>query len=173
MVRLKYTYRFSLVILIGLAVFLLDYYELANIFISEIILLCISLCKSGYFIYFAFDRIKTTAHKDFYYNEFLTFIVSSVLLIIVSYAADFYCLFRINEIAFSGVPLRENIINEFINFFYYSISVFTTAGFGDIKPNSSTAQILVSAELMIAFFFTILFIANISHIRESYKNKQV
>jgi hypothetical protein len=171
MAQLKHVYKFGFVILIGAAVFLLDYYELANILYSEIILFCISLLKSGYFIYFAFDRIKNTAHKDFYYHEFLSFVASSVILIIISYAADYYCLFRISEVAFSGVPLRESIIREFINFFYYSISVFTTAGFGDIKPNSTTAQILVSTELMIAFFFTILFIANISHIRESYKQK--
>ena len=170
MKHLKHTYEFGFVILVGIAIFLLDYYELANLFINELLLLCISLLKSAYFIYYVFDRIKMTAHKEFYYQEFLSFISSSVLLIIISYAADFYCLFRINDTAFSGIASNKNILPEFINFFYYSISVFTTAGFGDIKPNSTSSQVLVSAELMIAFFFTILFIANISHIRESYKN---
>lgn len=170
MKHLRHSSEFGFVILVGIAIFLLDYYELANLFINELLLLCISLLKSSYFIYYVFDRIKMTAHKEFYYHEFLSFISSSVLLIVISFSVDFYCLFRIDIDAFSGIVSARNIFPEFINFFYYSISVFTTAGFGDIKPNSTTSQVLVSAELMIAFFFTILFIANISHIRESYKN---
>lgn len=172
MINLRHTLEFSLVIAAGVGLFLLDYYEIANLAIGEMILLGISLLKSAYFIRYVFERIKTTAHRDFLYSEFLSFIATSILLVVVSYAVDFYCLFRIDETAFSGVPLWAKILTEFINFFYYSISVFTTAGFGDIKPNSTTAQILVSTELMIAFFFTILFIANISHIRESFKQNR-
>ena len=99
------------------------------------------------------------------------FVVVSILLVILSFAFDYYCLFKINQQAFIGIIPKQNIITEFISFFYYSISVFTTAGFGDIKPNSTSAQVFVSTELMIAFFFTILVIANITHIRASFKEK--
>jgi hypothetical protein len=98
----------------------------------------------------------------------MSFAVVSILLVIVSFAIDYYCLFRISTISFTGTIPKDNIITEFINFIYYSISVFTTTGFGDIKPNSTSAQVFVSMELMIAFFFTILVIANISHIRSSF-----
>ena len=98
--------------------------------------------------------------------------VVSILLVIISFAIDYYCLFRIKASAFDGLIHKSSVVTEFVTFFYYSISVFTTAGFGDVKPNCTSAQIFVSLELMIAFFFTVLVIANISHIRSSFVQKE-
>lgn len=168
MVHIKTTYQYLVVIVMGLIIFLIDYYELANPNTNEIILFAISVAKSGYFIYFVFKTIKETAYKKFYFYEFMSFIVVSILLVIISFAIDYYCLFRIKADAFAGLIPKSSIITEFITFFYYSISVFTTAGFGDVKPNNTSAQIFVSMELLIAFFFTVLVIANIGHIRNSF-----
>ena len=103
----------------------------------------------------------------------MSFVIVSILLVIISYGIDYYCLFRIDPDAFAGLISRSNIGTELISFFYFSISVFTTTGFGDVKPNLITAQILVSTELMIAYFFTILAFANILHIRESFNRKNI
>lgn len=168
MAHIKSTYKYLIVILIGFFIFLIDYYELADPVNNEVILLILSIAKAAYFIFFVFRTIKETAHKEFYFHEFMSFAVVSILLVIMSFAIDYYCLFRISPDSFAGTIPKENIVSEFISFTYYSISVFTTAGFGDVKPNSTTAQIFVSMELMIAFFFTILVIANISHIRSSF-----
>lgn len=165
------TYKYVMVILLGLIIFLLDYFELANPVSNEVVLFVLSVLKSAYFIYFVFSSIKETANRTLFFQEFMSFVVISILLVIVSFSIDYYCLFRINHNAFSGIIPKENILTEFVSFFYYSISVFTTAGFGDIKPNSSSSQIFVSTELMIAFFFTVLIIANITHIRGSFSEK--
>lgn len=172
MIHIKSTYIYITIIVLGLLVFLFDYYELIDPVISEYLLFVISLTKATYFIYLVFKTIKDTADKKFYFKDFITFAVVSILLVIISFSIDYYCLFRINPGGFSGIIPKENLLTEFISFFYYSISVFTTAGFGDIKPNSTSAQV-VSMELMIAFFFTILFIANISHIRSSYIKREI
>lgn len=171
MTHFKTTYKYIAVIFFGLFIFLLDYFELANPFTNEIVLFIISVLKSAYFVYFVFNTIKQTAHKDFFFDKFMSFVVVSILLVIISFSIDYYCLYRIRPEAFSGIIPKANVLTEFISFFYYSISVFTTAGFGDIKPNSTSAQIFVSTELMIAFFFTILVIANITHIRSSFVDK--
>ncbi len=171
MAHVRSTYKYLAVILIGLFIFLLDYYELANPVTDEFLLFILSIAKSAYFIYFVFKTIKDTAHKEFYFHEFMSFAVISILLVIISFAIDYYCLFRISSVSFAGTIPKSNIATEFISFFYYSISVFTTAGFGDIKPNSTSAQVFVSMELMTAFFFTVLIIANIGHIRSSFVKK--
>jgi hypothetical protein len=173
MAHVKTTYKYAIVILIGLLIFLADFFELANPIANEIILFTICIFKAAYFIRFVFQQIKKTAHEEFYFHEFMSFVVVSILLIILSYGLDYYCLFKINPNAFAGLIPKSNMGTELITFFYYSISVFTNAGFGDIKPNSSSAQIFVSTELMIAFFFTILVLANILHIRESFNKKNV
>lgn len=172
MAQIKTAYKYFTVILIGFFIFLLDYYELANPGTREMVLFGLSVLKAAYFIYFVFNTIKETAHKEFNFHQFMSFIVVSILLVIVSFSIDFYCLFRIQPGSFAGLIQKSSIITEFVTFFYYSISVFTTAGFGDVKPNSTSAQIIVSMELMIAFFFTVLVIANIGHIRSAYVSKK-
>jgi uncharacterized membrane protein (UPF0182 family) len=172
MIHFKTTYKYFTVIFIGFIIFLLDYYELANSVTNEIILFVLSISKAAYFIYFVFRTIKESAHKEFDFREFMSFIVVSILLVILSFAIDYYCLFRIKADSFAGLIQKSSVLTEFITFFYYSISVFTTAGFGDVKPNSTSAQIFVSMELMIAFFFTVLVIANIGHIRSSFVSKK-
>ena len=172
MAHIKSTYKYLAVILVGSIIFFLDYFELTNPVTNEIVLFIISILKSVYFIYFVFRTIKETANKDFYFDDFMSFIVVSILLVIISFAIDYYCLFRIKKDAFAGLIPKSSIVTEFITFFYYSISVFTTAGFGDVKPNCTSAQIFVSMELLIAFFFTVLVIANIGHIRSSFGQKK-
>lgn len=161
-----------LVILIGAVVFLLDYYERISPLANEMALFLLTISKSAYFVFLTFQRIRRTLDADFFYHEFLSFIVYHVLLIILSFAVDFYCLHRIDDSAFFGIQQRPTILDEFITFIYFSVATFTTVGFGDILPRSTSAQVFVSAEVMLAFFFNILIIANIIHIRESLGKKE-
>ena len=160
------------VILLGVIIFLLDYYEQIGPLANEITLFLLTIGKSAYFIFLTFRRIRKTLETEFFYHEFLSFIVYYVLLIILSFAVDFYCLYRIDATAFQGIQQRQTILDEFVTFAYFSIATFTTVGFGDIFPRSTSAQIFVSAEVMLAFFFNILIIANIIQIRESFGKQQ-
>lgn len=159
------------VILLGAIIFLLDYYERVSPLANEVVLFSLTVGKSAYFVFITFHRIRKTLETEFYYHEFLSFIVYYVLLIILSYAIDFYCLFRIDPTAFQGVTQRQTILDEFVTFVYFSIATFTTVGFGDIFPRSTSAQVFVSTEVMLAFFFNILVIANVVQIRESLGKK--
>lgn len=169
---LKYTVQPILVIFVGAILFLLDYYEQVSPAANKVILFLLCIVKSAYFIYVTFSRIKKTLETEFFYHEFLSFIIYNVLLIILSYTVDFYCLYRIDEAAFRGMTNGESIGSQFITFFYFSIATFTTVGFGDISPVSTSARIFVSTEILLAFFFNILIIANVVHLRESLGKKQ-
>jgi hypothetical protein len=168
----KSYYQYASVILVGIVIFLLDYYELANNVLNEIILFAVGILKSGYFFYFVFSRIKESIHKEFYFDEFISFIGFSIVLIIISFATDYYCLYQIDNHAFFGIRDHSYVVSDWITFFYFSISAFTTAGLGDIHPQSSVAEIFVSMELMVAFFFTILVITNVLELRESFTKKK-
>ena len=169
---LKYTLQPLLVIAVGAIVFLLDYYEKVPPSANEVVLFLLCICKSAYFIYVTFSRIKKTLETEFFYHEFLSFIIYNILLIIVSYAVDFYCLYRIDEAAFRGITELKTIAGQLITFIYFSVATFTTVGFGDIFPVSTSARIFVSTEVLLAFFFNILIIANVVHLRESLGKKQ-
>ncbi len=101
----------------------------------------------------------------------MTFIGVSIVLFILSYGIDFYCLYAIRPEAFIGIPAAESMLNNFVTFFYFSITNFTTAGLGDILPNAASARIFIGSELIISFFFTIFIIANLSMLRDSYARK--
>ena len=165
-------YRYAVVIVAGIIIFLLDHYGLSNDMLNEIILFVVNVIKSGYFIYFVFVRIKESVHKDFYFDEFISFIGLSIVLIIISFAIDFYCLYQIDANSFFGVQHGGNMARDWVTFFYFSISAFTTAGFGDVHPVSSVAQVFVSMELMVAFFFSILVITNVLELRKSFTRKK-
>jgi hypothetical protein len=167
MLELKIAYKYIIVFIIGILIFLLDWYNESGNILNESILIFAGLFKSLYFIKFTFNRIKETAHKDFIFSEFATFISFNIALIVLSFAIDFNCLFRIKESAFSGVLPTGNMLKDFIGFLYFSASTFTTAGFGDIKPNDPITQLFVMAELFTGYFYTILIISNIMHIRDS------
>lgn len=172
LLMLKYTLQPILALAIGAIIFLLDYYEEVSPGVNEVVLFLLCISKSAYFIYVTFSRIKKTLETEFFYHEFLSFIIYNVLLIILSYAIDYYCLYRIDETAFRGTANAGTIVSQFITFSYFSIATFTTVGFGDIFPVSTSARIFVSTEVLLAFFFNILIIANVVHLRESLGKKQ-
>lgn len=162
---------FAVVLLAGTLVFLADYHELENPFFRELVLTAISASKSVWFVMFVVRRIRQSTEKEFYFHEFMTFIGISILLFVLSYAIDFYCLHQIRPDAFRGLPANPDLLEDFITFFYFSITNFTTAGLGDIVPNTESARLFVASELIISFFFTIFIIANLSTLRESLVKK--
>ncbi|MEZ4893272.1 MAG: DUF1345 domain-containing protein [Saprospiraceae bacterium] len=161
-----------MVLLIGIGVFWADYSELSSPLIRELVLVALSLAKSVWFVSFVIRRIRLSTQFEFYFHEFMIFIGMSIVLFIISYAIDFYCLYQINPDSFHGLTQPANLTNDFLSFFYYSVTTFTTAGLGDIVPASASARLFTSAELIISFFFTIFIIANLAILRESFSQKK-
>lgn len=171
MKHLHATIKYVTVILLGGVVFLFDAYELTDPTVSEAILLAISVAKSGYFIWFTLTNIRATTMREFYFHEFIPFVVLTVLLIVLSFGIDYFCLYHIQKDAFAGSFNPGQGATTFLAFLYFSVTTFTTAGLGEIIPQTSSARIFVMFELFVSFFFTILVIANIAQIRDSFRRQ--
>ncbi len=169
---MREVWPFLVVLLIGALVFLADVYELQNPFFRELVLIFISLAKSIWFIRFVVRRIRVSTEQVFYFHEFMAFIGVGVLLFVLSYAIDFYCLYQINANAFIGLSASSDLLDDFITFFYFSVTNFTTAGLGDVLPATKSARLFVASELIISFFFTIFVISNLALLRESFVQKK-
>lgn len=169
--HMKEAWPFFVVLLAGTIVFLADFYEFQNPLLRELVLSITSLAKSICFILFVVQRIRISTEKQFYFHEFAAFIGISVLLFVLSFAIDFYCLYQISPNAFRGLPPNPDLLDDFVTFFYFSVTNFTTAGLGDIVPNTKSARLFVASELIISFFFTIFVIANLALLRESFAQK--
>lgn len=157
---------------IGIAIFLTDKLEIGNAGINEAVLFMYSALKSYLYIKLLFGRVKETAQAQFHYTEIFKFIALNTFLFILSYAIDYSCLYEIDGASFSGVKPDEPLVYKLAAFFYFSIATFSTAGFGDITPLSITARLLTSAEMLLAWFLTVLVVANFSSIRKSIKRDQ-
>jgi Ion channel len=145
---------------------------IASAYYREMVLVLVSIVKSVWFVRFVIRRIRRSTQQEFFFHEFMAFIGMSIVLFILSYAIDYYCLFQISADSFRGMPPSPNLLDDFLTFFYFSVTTFTTAGLGDIVPNCASARIFTASELTISFFFTIFIIANLSVLRESYSQKR-
>ena len=169
--HLPNVYKFLFVIFIGIVIFLIGRHELGNTNVNEAILFLYSLAKTIFFFSLLFDRIKETADHNLNYKDILYFIGYNTLLIVISYGIDYLCLYEIDQNSFTGITTRGHFIPHLITFFYFSIATFSTAGFGDIAPHTTVAQLLISSEMMLSWFLTILVIANFSSIRETFQQQ--
>lgn len=163
---------FVAVLLAGIVVFLADFRELSSPIVREMVLVAISLTKSVWFVRFVIRRIRISTQHEFYFHEFMAFIGMSIVLFILSYAIDFFCVYQINPHSFLGLANPPNLLDDFLTFFYFSVTNFTTAGLGDVLPNSASARVFTAAELIISFFFTIFIISNLAMLRESFIRKK-
>lgn len=163
-------YKFLLVIILGIVGFNVGRREIGNDAINESLLFIYSLTKAIYICRAFLLRIRATANAQLKHSDIISFIGFNALLLVLSYGVDYLTLYEINPLSFSGITTHNQLIPHITAFIYYSISVFSTAGFGDILPKTVAAQILVSSEMMLSWFLTILVIANFATIRATFKN---
>lgn len=169
---LKEAAPFLSVIALGLAIFLLDLFEFSSTGVRKGILVSLAIFKSGYFLWMLLSRLRRSAGQEFYFHHFARFIAINVFLVMLSFAVDYYCLFRIQPDDFKGLPENAGIGGEMLSFFYFSVSTFTTAGLGDIAPAGMAARAFVTLQLCIGWLCTVLIIGNVAHLRESFVRKK-
>lgn len=143
--------------------------EGASLDTEEMFVVIFSLGKTLLFVAEMFRHISRTAHHEISQQKIFAMVGLYAFLFVVSFAFDAWILLEVDAAAIAGVPVSEGAINRMADMLYYSISTFTTAGFGDLVPVSRTARLLASAELMLSFFLTVLVIANFSSLREHFK----
>jgi len=146
----------------GVLLFLFDAYEVGSPPLIAGLLVAMTLVKLRYFIESILRWIRRSGLEGTYRRPLLLFLLVSVLLIISSYAIDYYCLERIYPAAFH-LPLGpQGVPQQLLTFLYYSAGRFTTASGGEIFPTPSLAQAYVMSEVLLAYFTTVLIIANLS-----------
>ena len=114
--------------------------------LGSIIYSCIATAGLSSYIYNVL--VATDGHL---LNVFLP-ASSAVAAQILYFAAVYTWLYRLDSKSFSVKVDKKNLIDEIVAFIYFSITTFATAG-GDISPQTITARILVSLQVLF-FIYT-------------------
>jgi voltage-gated potassium channel Kch len=84
---------------------------------------------------------------------------------ILSFATDYTCLYLFDHATFKGVPAdSDSYIYNLYQFLYFSVTTFSTVGYGDIVPVSDIARFVVMLEIFLSFLIIVFALANIKKI---------
>jgi hypothetical protein len=159
-------FQHIVIIVVGVGVFALEEIGIASLFWEKFILLILAVTKCLYFIEHSFKKIEEASLNDISYNKFLGIILTNVLLIVISFCVDYSCLMQIDPSSFRGIS-GKTVLDSAFDFFYFSLTSFTTVAYGDIIPLTKSAKILSLMEVTVAYITTIIVISNFVQIKDS------
>jgi hypothetical protein len=91
--------------------------------------------------------------------------------ITLSFALDFYCLYRIDPTSLSGIDPELRGLALFFECFYFSVLNFSFFGYGDIIPARVPGKVVMLLEVVTAFSTVIFLLSDFVSIKESMRRK--
>jgi hypothetical protein len=132
----------------------------------------VSFGKTAWFIFENSQQLIRATAQNLPYHRFLTIMVTNMSQIAMSYAIDFYCLYRANSVSFSGIDPALTHFELMFEFGYFSILNFSFFGYGDITPASIPAKITVLTEIVLAFLTVIFILSDFISLKESLQKRK-
>ncbi len=149
-------WQHGLLLLLGLGVYLIDKYEGLTPGIITALLLLAAAAKTGYFLLHNFRALSAMRQA---FQQFLLLVSLNLGMIALSFALDFYCLYRVNSQAFAGLrPGSE--LEIFGQLFYHSVGTLISNSGGTVTAAAGTTQVLLILEKIAGFVSTVFVISN-------------
>lgn len=162
---------FAAFILGGALLFVFDFYELNSPRVNKSLLLLLLALKVTYFLLSTLRWIRQTVSSAYHLRYLPGFLVQQVLLVVLSFGIDYYCLYRIEPASFYLPFGTQSPWEQMLTFLYFSLGKFTTAGGGEMHPATAVAQLCGMAEMVVSYFTTVLIIANVSYLQGLFRTK--
>jgi hypothetical protein len=134
---------------------------------NTLLVILFSLIKSGFFVVIGFRKILYFSKSDLRYHHFLLFIGLSIVLMMVSFGADYFCLYEIDSSSFSGIDPEVGLAEEVFKFFYFSVLIFSNLGVATVVPSSIPAEFIMMTEAVLSFITIILVLSDFISLKES------
>jgi hypothetical protein len=149
-------WQHGLLLLLGLGLYLIDKYEGLPPAVITGVLLLGAAGKTGYFLLHNFRALAALRQA---FQRFVLLVSLNLGMIALSFALDFYCLYRVNTYAFDGLrPGSE--LDIFGQFFYYSVGTLISNSGGSVSAAAGTTQVLLLLEKIAGFVSTVFVISN-------------
>ena len=149
-------WQHGLLLLLGLALYLLDKHEGLPSDVITGLLLAAAAGKTGYFLLHNFRALAALRET---FQQFLLLVSLNLGMIALSFALDFYCLYRVNGHAFDGLrPGAE--LEIFGQLFYHSVGTLISNSGGTVTAAAGPTQVLLLLEKIAGFVSTVFVISN-------------
>ncbi|HRH40405.1 MAG TPA: potassium channel family protein [Pyrinomonadaceae bacterium] len=125
------------------------------------------MCLFGYFGLIGITENGKTLSP----NSFLKKIGLLIIFVLTNFAINFLWIYKINPNSFNGIT-AGNYSEQFVDFFYFSITTFVTVGYGDIVPRIIAAKILVIFEISMNIIILVFVFANYGNVSREMENNK-
>ncbi|MBO2010604.1 hypothetical protein [Hymenobacter negativus] len=149
-------WQHGLLLLLGLGLYLIDKYEGLPPDVITGVLLLGAAAKTGYFLLHNFRALAALRQA---FQQFVLLVSLNLGMIALSFALDFYCLYRVNDHAFAGLrPGTE--LDIFGQLFYHSVGTLISNSGGNATAAAGSTQVLLLLEKIAGFVSTVFVISN-------------
>ncbi|MDH7911947.1 MULTISPECIES: potassium channel family protein [Flavobacteriaceae] len=125
----------------------------------------LAFVKTIFIVRLTFLQLSKIIGESHQLTHVLTLFAVLIVLIILSFSADYLALYVLNSENFkSATSINGSFLLEFFEFTYFSLITFSSVGFGDIVPLTISGKLLVIMEVFLSFFVLVFGIANINRI---------
>ncbi len=131
----------------------------------------LAVIKTGYYFAETLWHLVQATAKDLPYHRFLILMAYNMAEVTLSYALDFYCLHRLDNESFSGIPAEMNGGTLLFECLYFSVLNFSFFGYGDITPSHIPAKIVMLLEVVTAFTTVIFLISDFVSMKDSMRKR--
>lgn len=139
--------------------------ENSNSTFLPLLIVGLTLVKTVFIVRLTFIQLNKIIGESHQLTHVLTLFAVLIVLIILSFSADYLALYVLNSENFkSASSLNGSFFLQFFQFMYFSLITFSSVDFGDIIPVSVSGKIIVILEILLSFFALVFGIANINRI---------
>jgi hypothetical protein len=135
-----------------------------SVFLSFLIV-GLALVKTVFIVRLTFIQLSKIIGESHQLTHVLTLFSVLIILIILSFSADYQALYIMSSENFKSTTLLNSSFSlQFFEFLYFSLITFSSVGFGDVVPLTVAGKLLVMMEVFLSFLVLVFGIANINRI---------
>ncbi|XZE32205.1 ion channel [Pirellulaceae bacterium SH501] len=138
----------------------------------SLVIVVTCLLKTAFFGTENVVQLRTAARNNIPHHRFLIWMAINMGQMIMSFAFDFHCLYRLNADSFAGIASNIDPNEALFDCFYLSTLNFSFFGYSDILPQTVAAKIVNLTEILIAFVTVIFLLSDFMSLKESISQRK-
>ena len=116
----------------------------------------------AYFLLLSFEILSQIVHSEEVDLHVLSGLISSFLMIGIAFASIYLSIYRLDNMAFSGVVANNHA--PWLDMIYFSFATITTVGWGDIVAVNQFAKIVAILESIVGLIFNAIVISRFANV---------